>query len=195
MIDKEANTNVKDDDPLIMEPFSIESQESRTIESASNGQCSETIPTDMTAKKNRKKALLTQGNLLIVSIIVIALCCLAYAACAVATSGKTGNTSHVIDSIVLWGLQILGCTVVVPWIPMSMFSFMAFDAPGSERNPRVWLFVSALVGWPVLFVVASLLAQFLFYYSQQTGAALLVLGVVVWPPCAAMAFIFCRSPR
>jgi hypothetical protein len=53
------------------------------------------------------------------------------------------------------GLSFLALLGSVPLVPASTF---LFDAPGSEKNPLLWLFVAAAWAAPITFSVALAIA-------------------------------------
>lgn len=57
-----------------------------------------------------------------------------------------------------WGVASLSFLALLGSIPLVPASTFLFDAPGSEKNPLLWLFVSAAWAAPVTFSVALTIA-------------------------------------
>jgi hypothetical protein len=64
-----------------------------------------------------------------------------------------------ITLLVLQGLQVLS---LIPWLLMAGFSFMAFDAPGSDKMWQPWAFVAAIWSYPLWLLLAAIAAWILF---------------------------------
>ena len=63
------------------------------------------------------------------------------------------------------------------WLAFAGLSVMAFDAPGSENDPRIWAFVITLWVYPVVVVICSGLAWLFFVRDKRSIA----LGVNFFP--------------
>jgi hypothetical protein len=56
-------------------------------------------------------------------------------------------------------LEIIGSLIAIPWLPLGLFlSCFAFDAPDSTGSARIWLQWVLAVGWPWMFIAASVMA-------------------------------------
>lgn len=63
-------------------------------------------------------------------------------------------------------LQIIGGLVALPWLPVGLFlSCFAFDAPDSMESPRKWVALLLAVGWPWMFMAASVTSWGLYRWG------------------------------
>lgn len=82
---------------------------------------------------------------------------------------------------VLFGL------LIIPGVGVIMISPMVFDAPESQRNPKVLPFVIALVSYPVI-AFLSIIGSWILYKLKRYKAAILVSLLPLLP--VFIAFIF-----
>lgn len=81
--------------------------------------------------------------------------------------------------VILHGLQALG---LLPWLFMAGMAVMAFDAPGSTGNWRIWFFVLLLWSYPLWIAVAGIGAWWCFFRGRNVPAlALAVLFSLPMP--------------
>ncbi len=87
------------------------------------------------------------------------------------------------SALVLGGMTVLLGVLLVFSSVAAMFSLMIFDAPGSTENPTAWRIFFAVVGVPVvtlLAIVLSWVAFFLQHYQIALWISLVpVLYVVI----------------
>lgn len=76
--------------------------------------------------------------------------------------------------------QILQVLSLLPWLFALLFSTMVFDSPGSDNNPGAWLFVLAVLSYPV-WLVASAVLTWVLLRKGRTGWALTLTGVMTLP--------------
>jgi hypothetical protein len=82
------------------------------------------------------------------------------------------------------GLVISGIPLVV-W-PLALFTApMMFDAPGATADPKVWLTVAAVVGYPLPWALAALLT-WLLRRRRRYGLSLLPLLLPLVPAIALL---------
>jgi len=67
--------------------------------------------------------------------------------------------------ITLLVLQVLQLLSLVPWLPMVGLSFMAFDAPGSDKMWQPWAFVALICSYQLWLLGAGVLSWVLFALS------------------------------
>ena len=82
-----------------------------------------------------------------------------------------------ITLLVLQGLQLLS---LVPWLPMVGLSFMAFDAPGSDKMWQPWAFVALICSYPLWLLAAGILSWVLFAFRHYVWAVA-VCGIFILP--------------
>lgn len=66
--------------------------------------------------------------------------------------------------------------MAVPYFFAAMFSVMLFDAPGSTSNPWVWLAFLAVCLYPVLLVIATVVAWVLLASGRHMSAFRVAVG-------------------
>jgi hypothetical protein len=60
-------------------------------------------------------------------------------------------------------LEILGGLIAIPWLPVGLFiSCTILDAPGSRQLPFLWFAWLLALGWPWMFIAASVTSWWLF---------------------------------
>jgi hypothetical protein len=77
-------------------------------------------------------------------------------------------------------LQVVQVLSLVPWLLMAGLSFMAFDAPGSDKMWQPWAFVIAIWSYPVWLLLAGIASWLLFYFRRNVSAVI-VSAVVTLP--------------
>jgi uncharacterized protein len=81
----------------------------------------------------------------------------------------------------LIGLEIVGGLIAIPWLPLGLFiSCFIFDAPDSGGSLFAWLAWLLAVGWPWMFLAASLKAWKL-YGQGRALIGVLLLAVTLAP--------------
>jgi len=85
-------------------------------------------------------------------------------------------------------LQVLQFLSLVPWLLMAGLSFMAFDAPGSDKMWQPWAFVIAIWSYPVWLLLAGMISWLLFYFRRNVSAVVLS-AVVTLPAPALLVFL------
>jgi hypothetical protein len=71
----------------------------------------------------------------------------------------------------------------VIWIPSLMFaglSGMMFDAPGSDKNPFLWLLFLSFLAFPALCVASVILSWLLFTRGRHTAACFIAVIPAVY---------------
>jgi len=92
-----------------------------------------------------------------------------------------------ITLLVLQGVQLLS---LVPWLPMAGLSFMAFDAPGSDKMWQPWAFVALMWSYPLWLLGAGILAWVLFGFRRYVWAVV-ICGIVTLPvPVLVLIMVF-----
>lgn len=90
-------------------------------------------------------------------------------------------------------LEIIGGLIAVPWIPLGLFiSCFIFDAPDSTQSLFAWLAWLLAVGWPWMFIAASVKAWKLYRQNRPWLGVLLTVGTLA-PAllvCTAFAVLF-----
>ena len=89
-----------------------------------------------------------------------------------------------ITLVVLDALQLLS---LAPWLMMGALSFMAFDAPGSDRMWEPWAFVIAVWSYPLWLLIAGVVSWILFA-KRRSGWAI-ALASVFTLPAVGMALV------
>jgi hypothetical protein len=79
--------------------------------------------------------------------------------------------------ILLIVFSILGLLALALAALVSMFAPMAFDAPGSNNDPRVWLLVLGVVFAPFI-MLACLVAAWLLYWRKFRRIAVFLAAVL-----------------
>jgi hypothetical protein len=82
-----------------------------------------------------------------------------------------------ITLLILQGLQLLS---LLPWLPMAGLSFMAFDAPGSDKMWQPWAFVALICSYPLWLLGAGVLSWVLFAFRRYVWAVV-VCGIFILP--------------
>jgi hypothetical protein len=73
-------------------------------------------------------------------------------------------------------LSVLGVLAIIPASLFAMFSPMAFDAPGSNEDPRVWAIFIGMSSAPFV-MLASLAAAWLLYWRRFRRVAVFLAAV------------------
>ncbi len=90
-----------------------------------------------------------------------------------------------ITLIVLQALQLLS---LLPWLMIAALSFMAFDAPGSEKMWQPWTFVIGIWSYPVWLLLAGIASWMLFAFRHFI-AAVTVSAVFTMPVPVLVAVV------
>lgn len=101
-------------------------------------------------------------------------------------SAAAGSPSQTKARWTLICLQIIGGLIAIPWLPLGLFvSCFMFDAPDSQQSLINWLAWLLAVGWPWMFIAASVKSWRLFKQGWPWAGVLLTAGIV-----APAVFIF-----
>ena len=85
--------------------------------------------------------------------------------------------------IILHSLQLLS---LAPWLMVGAFSFMVFDAPGSDKNKWLWAFVAAVWSYP-LWLLLGAVASWLLLLKWHRSVAAVALAAVFSLPALLLA--------
>jgi hypothetical protein len=77
-------------------------------------------------------------------------------------------------------LQFVQLLSLLPWLPIAGLSFMAFDAPGSDKMWQPWAFVIGIWSYPVWLLLAGI-ASWLLQVFGRSIAAVVVCVVFTLP--------------
>jgi len=94
-----------------------------------------------------------------------------------------------ITLVVLQAIQLLS---LLPWLLMAGLSFMAFDAPGSDKMWQPWAFVIAIWSYPLWLIAAGVAAWLLFVFSRYKSAVT-VAAIFTLPALAISALMAVAS--
>jgi hypothetical protein len=75
--------------------------------------------------------------------------------------------------ITLLSLQIVQLLSLIPWLLMAGLSFMAFDAPGSDKMWQPWVFVALMWSYPLWLLGAGILSWVLFGFRRHVWAVVI----------------------
>ena len=96
----------------------------------------------------------------------------------------------------LIGLELVGGLIAIPWLPLGLFlSCFLFDAPDSIGSLFAWGAWLLAVGWPWMFLAASVKAWKL-YRQERAWIGVLLLAVTLAPAsyiCGALAITFANQ--
>jgi hypothetical protein len=92
-----------------------------------------------------------------------------------------------ITLLVLQGVQLLS---LVPWLPTAGLSFMAFDAPGSDKMWQPWAFVALMWSYPLWLLGAAILAWVLFGFRRYVWAVVICSLVTLPVPVLVLIMVF-----
>jgi hypothetical protein len=70
-------------------------------------------------------------------------------------------------------MQVVQLMSLAPWLMMAGLSFMAFDAPGSEKMRGPWIFVIAVWSYPLWLLAADAISWVLFAFRHHKSAVVL----------------------
>jgi hypothetical protein len=83
--------------------------------------------------------------------------------------------------LALIGLELVGGLLAIPWLPLGLFiSCFIFDAPDSPASLLAWGLWLLAVGWPWMFLAASVKAWKL-YRQERPWIGILLLAVTLAP--------------
>jgi hypothetical protein len=95
--------------------------------------------------------------------------------------------------ITLLALQSLQVLSLVPWLLMAATSFMAFDAPGSEKMWQPWAFIIAVWSYPLWLLLAAG-GSWLLYAFRHPIAAIVVAVIFTLPmPVLLLMLAVCQG--
>jgi hypothetical protein len=86
--------------------------------------------------------------------------------------------------LALQGVQLLS---LAPWLMMAALSFMAFDAPGSDKMWQPWAFVIAMWSYPLWLLLAAIVSWMLFKFRRHVAAV--VVAAILTLPALGLALL------
>jgi hypothetical protein len=96
----------------------------------------------------------------------------------------------------LIGLELVGGLIAIPWLPLGLFlSCFLFDAPDSIGSLFAWGAWLLAVGWPWMFLAASV-KSWKLYRQEQAWIGVLLLAVTLAPAayvCGGFAIAFANE--
>lgn len=70
---------------------------------------------------------------------------------------------------------ILQSLILVPWLGISPFLVMVFDAPGSVNNNNIWFFVLLIWTYPIYFLAIVIIAQIINTKGHYKFAKIIIM--------------------
>ncbi len=73
-------------------------------------------------------------------------------------------------------LLVIVAVSLIPWAFAAFMSLFAFDAPGSEKDPSIWMMVAPIWAYPVI-AAGCIIASAILYRKNKLIPALIVIAV------------------
>lgn len=79
---------------------------------------------------------------------------------------------------------------LIGWLFIAGLSFMVFDAPGSEKNRKLWAFVFTIWSYPILPIGCAIFAWIYWSRGEVTSAMIATSIPLILAIPLAMYFVF-----
>jgi heme A synthase len=65
---------------------------------------------------------------------------------------------------------------LIPWAFVAFTSLFAFDKPGSEKDPSIWMMVAPILAYPLI-AASCIIGSVVLYKNNRSLPALIVIAV------------------
>jgi|GEM_PF-1740985 len=73
-------------------------------------------------------------------------------------------------------LLVIVMMSLIPWAFAAFTSLFAFDKPGSEKDPTIWLMVAPILAYPII-AASCIIGSVVLYKNNRALPALIVIAV------------------